>query len=108
MGGSRFEIGKLWLFRAELFDVFKKRIFCRKIYVRDICLAMALFNEINRLQEKINRIAPQVSPSELKMHIFRAGEEVLENNSRWEMSVYVEGKEESWTFNSQNRPIHRT
>tara|TARA_Y100001968_G_scaffold35003_1_gene26863 strand:- start:128 stop:337 length:210 start_codon:yes stop_codon:yes gene_type:complete len=69
---------------------------------------MDLFNKINRLQEKINRIAPKVSTLELKMHIFQAGEEVLENKSRWEMSVYVEGKEESWAFNSQNRPIHRT
>ena len=56
---------------------------------------MALFNEINRLQEKINRIAPRVSPPELKMHIFQAGEEVLENKSRWELSVYFESKEES-------------
>ena len=56
---------------------------------------MALFGEINRLQEKINRIAPQVSPPELKMHIFQAGEEVLENKSRWELSVYFESKEES-------------
>jgi len=56
---------------------------------------MALFGEINRLQEKINRIAPRVSPPELKMNIFQAGEEIPENKSPWEMSVYVESKEES-------------
>ena len=69
---------------------------------------MALFNEINRLQEKINRISPRVSPPELRMNIYQSGEEVPENKSPWEMSVYVEGKEESWAFNNQNRPIHRT
>ena len=56
---------------------------------------MALFAEINRLQEKINRIAPRVSPPELKMNIFQSGEEIPENKSAWEMSVYVESKEES-------------
>ena len=56
---------------------------------------MALFNEINRLQEKINRIAPQVSPPELKMNIYQAGEEIPENKSPWKMSVYVESQEES-------------
>ena len=69
---------------------------------------MALFNEINRLQEKINRIAPQIAPPKLKMNIHQSGEEIPENKSPWEMSVYVEGKEENWAFNSQNRPIHRT
>ena len=56
---------------------------------------MALFNEINRLQEKINRIAPKVSPPELKMNIYQSGDEIPENKSRWEISVYVESKEES-------------
>ena len=56
---------------------------------------MALFNEINRLQEKINRIAPKVSPPELKMNIYQSGDEILENKSRWEISIYVESKEES-------------
>ena len=56
---------------------------------------MALFNEINRLQEKINRIAPQIAPPELKMNIFQAGDEIPENRSPWEMSVYVESKEET-------------
>ena len=56
---------------------------------------MALFNEINRLQEKINRIAPRVFPPELKMNIYQAGEEIPEYKSPWEMSVYVESKEES-------------
>ena len=56
---------------------------------------MALFNEINRLQEKINRIAPRVSPPELKMNIFQAGEEIPENKSPWEINIYIESKEES-------------
>ena len=56
---------------------------------------MALFNEINRLQEKINRIAPKVSPPELKMNVYQSGDEIPENKSRWEISIYVESKEES-------------
>ncbi len=56
---------------------------------------MALFNEINRLQEKINRIAPKVSPPELKMNIYQSGDEIPEKKSRWEISIYVESKEES-------------
>ncbi len=56
---------------------------------------MALFNEINRLQEKINRIAPQIAPPKLKINIYQAGEEIPEKKSPWEMSVYVESKEES-------------
>ena len=37
---------------------------------------MGLSNEINRLQEKINRIAPKVSPPELKMNIYQSGDEI--------------------------------
>ena len=56
---------------------------------------MALFGEINRLQEKINRIAPRVSPPELRMNIYQSGEEIPENRSPWEINIYIESKEES-------------
>ena len=53
---------------------------------------MALFNEINRLQEKINRIAPRVFPPELKMNIYQAGEEIPKNSSLRSVSSYLLGK----------------
>ena len=55
---------------------------------------MALFNEINRLQDKVNKLSPKINPPVLEMNFIKAGDEVPEP-SPWSLTVYIESKEET-------------
>ena len=51
---------------------------------------MDISRDIAAMRRRLNKIAPIVSPPELKMHIIQAGMKPPKATSHWEMIVYVE------------------
>jgi len=55
---------------------------------------MGFDRELANLWRRLNSIAPQVAPPTLKMHVIRSSEPVP-TATAWEMSVYIESKEQT-------------
>ena len=61
---------------------------------------MGLERELEAMRRRLNRIAPSVSPPELKVNIFNESDyknkKIPLSESKWELNLIIEEKPENW------------
>ena len=61
---------------------------------------MGLERELEAMRRRLNRIAPSVSPLELKFNIFNESDyknkKIPLSESKWELNLIIEEKPDNW------------